>query len=56
MSLQLDFTQPVSDSVGRVMTYLTHSAGKEGFLFTLFFLVCPIWAHGVCHGLFALFW
>lgn len=37
LSLQLDFTQPVSDSVGRVMTYLTHSAGKEGFLFTLFF-------------------
>lgn len=37
LSLQLDFTQPVSDSVGRAMTYLTHSAGKEGFLFTLFF-------------------
>ncbi|EGQ8591059.1 TPA: phosphatase PAP2 family protein [Vibrio cholerae] len=40
LSLQLDFTQPVSDSVGRAMTYLTHSAGKEGFLFTLLFLVC----------------
>lgn len=37
LSLQLDFTQPVSDSVGRVMTYLTHSAGKEGFLFTIVF-------------------
>lgn len=39
LSAQLDFTQPVSNGIGRLMFYLTHSAGKEGFLLTLLFLI-----------------
>lgn len=46
LSLQLDFYQPVSDSVGKTMTYLTNSAGKEGFLFSLLFLV--LWVGWRC--------
>ncbi|QXC55321.1 phosphatase PAP2 family protein [Vibrio mimicus] len=46
VSLQLDFFKPVSESVGKTMMYLTQSAGKEGFLFSLLFL--SIWVGWRC--------
>ncbi|MGL4827953.1 MAG: phosphatase PAP2 family protein, partial [Vibrio sp.] len=46
VSLQLDFFQPVSETTGQAMAYLTYSAGKEGFLFSLLFL--GVWVGWRC--------
>ncbi|MGL4225582.1 MAG: phosphatase PAP2 family protein [Vibrio sp.] len=45
-SQPFDFYQPVQDSTGQAITYLTYSAGKQGFLISLFLLM--IWVTWRC--------